>query len=145
MMAIEPLDLAGCGDYSDGVNLPQICRPRNYLSLMLLALAACGAHSSSSSVDTQALTGSERFAWDQPAANRSELSEFHYAVYVDGTRHPAGDVVCGTTPSSAGFPCTCKLPQMSSGPHTLEVAAFITDAGAVKESSRSPAVKVTMR
>jgi hypothetical protein len=127
------------------VSLPRICRSLNCFPLVLLALAACGGHSATPPVDTQVLTGRERFAWDQPADNRSELSNFHYAVYVDGTRTAAVDVVCGTTRSSAGFPCTCKLPQMSSGPHTLQVAAFITDAGAVKESTRSAAVRVTMR
>ena len=127
------------------MNLPRIGRPLNCFPLVLLALAACGGHSATPAVDTQVLTRSERFAWDQLADNRSELSNLHYAVYVDGTRTPAVDVVCGTTRSSAGFPCTCKLPQMSSGPHILQVAAFITDAGDVKESTRSAAVKVTRR
>jgi len=73
------------------------------------------------------------------------LQAFHYAVYVDGTRTEAVDATCGTTPSSAGFACTCKMPQMSSGEHSLQVAAFITEGGVVKESSRSAAVRVTMR
>src|SRR5205814_7088277 len=47
------------------------------------------------------------------------------------------------TPSSgADASCLAPLPSMSSGAHTLELAAFIVDAGAVLESSRSTALSV---
>jgi hypothetical protein len=93
----------------------------------------------------QILSGNERFGWDQPASDHAELASFRYAMYVDGTRSEAADVVCATTAAAAGFACTCRLPQLTAGSHTLQVAAYITDNGEVRESSRSAPVRVTMR
>jgi hypothetical protein len=115
--------------------------------LLAAILGACGGSASppASAGDGQVLTGTERFGWDQQASDRSELASFKYAMYVDGTRTEAVDVTCENSRSAAGFPCTCRLPSMTPGPHTLQVAAFINDAGTVRESSRSAPVRVTMR
>jgi hypothetical protein len=93
--------------------------------------------------DGQVITGNERFGWDQAAADVAELASFGYAVYLDGVRTEAVDVSCGTTATAAGFPCTCRLPAMSVGAHTLQVAAFVVDGATIRESERSPAVQVT--
>jgi hypothetical protein len=120
--------------------------PAAWILPLLLMLSACGGSTPPpAGGDGQVLTGTERFGWDQPAADRGELASFRYALYLDDTRLDATDVSCGDTRSASGFLCTCKLPPMSPGSHTLQVAAFVTDQGVVKESSRSAAVRVTMR
>jgi hypothetical protein len=115
------------------------------------ALTACGgAPPSTPSVPTtpstggETISGSERMGWDQPASDAGELATYRYALYVDDTRGEASDVTC--TAASAGlFVCTCKLPAMASGAHTLQVAAFVLDGATVVESDRSTAVRVTIR
>jgi len=91
-----------------------------------------------------AISGSEPMGWDQPASNASELGTYRYAVYLDDARREAMDVSC-TAAASGLFACTCKLPPMSSGAHTLQVAAFVQDGDAIAESPRSAAVRVTIR
>lgn len=83
--------------------------------------------------------------WDQKAGDVRELSSFGYAVYVDGTRSEASNVSCGETPGAAGFPCTCRLPPLAQGSHSLQVAAYVNDAGTVRESDRSAALQVILR
>jgi hypothetical protein len=116
-------------------------------AIVAVAVGACAGtgSSSGSSGEPQVLTGNERFGWDQLATSRDELTSFRYALYVDGTRVEASEVTCGNTPSAAGYPCTCRLPQMAPGPHTLQVAAFVSEGDVVKESSRSEPVRVTVR
>jgi hypothetical protein len=111
------------------------------------AISACGggAGSGSNGDGGQVLTGTERFGWDQLAADRAELASFKYAMYVDGVRSEALDVTCASTRTSAGFTCTCRLPTLTPGPHTLQVAAFVVDGAVVRESSRSAPVRVTAR
>ena len=111
---------------------------------LLIACAACG-RSRPKSDEGQVLTGKERFGWDQKAANRAELSKLRYAMYVDGDRIDVSDVTCGDTAGPAGFSCTCALPRMSSGSHTLQVSAYVIDGSSVKESSRSAPVRVVIR
>jgi hypothetical protein len=91
------------------------------------------------------ISGSERFGWDQPAADAGELATFRYAMYVDEVRSEAADVSCDASPSAGRFACTSRLPSMSIGAHTLQVAAFVIDAGAVRESARSAGVRVVKR
>ena len=112
--------------------------------VLLIASAACG-QSGSTADEGQVLTGNERFGWDQKAADRAELSKLRYAMYVDGNRIEISEVRCSDTPGQAGFSCTCPLPRMSSGPHTLQVAAYVMDGSSVKESSRSAPVRVAIR
>jgi hypothetical protein len=111
-----------------------------------LALPACGGGSPPGSGGSGLLlNGNERFGWDQPATDRSELATFQYAMYVDDVRSEVTDVNCATTRTAAGFACTSRLPQLSPGTHTLQIAAFVLDGSTVRESSRSTPVRVTMR
>ncbi|HEY7450448.1 MAG TPA: PQQ-dependent sugar dehydrogenase [Vicinamibacterales bacterium] len=87
------------------------------------------------------ITGNERIGWDQPAANATDLASFRYAIYVDGTRSELTNVTCSTTSGPSGFACTAALPSMTTGAHTLEIAAFVVD-GAVLESGKSTALRV---
>jgi hypothetical protein len=109
-----------------------------------LTFAACGG-SPSMPGGTETITGVERFGWDQPAADAGELGSFRYALYVDTTRGEAADVACAAGQSSGGFTCTSRLPAMPTGVHGLQVAAFVIDGGAVRESARSAAVRVIKR
>jgi hypothetical protein len=106
--------------------------------------AACGGSPSTpNSGDT--ITGAERFGWDQPAADAAELASFRYALYVDDLRSEAADVTCAPAQAGAGFACTARMPAMPAGVHNLQVASFVIDGGAVRESPRSAAVRVTKR
>jgi hypothetical protein len=110
-------------------------------------LAACGGSPSPSppGSTTEAVTGDERFGWDQPAADAAELASFRYALYVDDVRSDAADVSCAATQTSGRFACSCRLPTMSTGSHTIQVAAFVSDSGNTLESPRSPGVRVVKR
>jgi hypothetical protein len=109
-----------------------------------VVVAACGGAPTTPS-GAETITGSERFGWDQPAADAGELASFRYAMYVDDARSEAADVSCTPGSSSGRFACTSILPSMPSGAHTLQVAAFVLDAGVVRESARSVAVRVFKR
>jgi hypothetical protein len=113
------------------------------LALVCLACAACGGSPSSPSADT--ITGGERFGWDQAAADAAEAASFRFAIYVDDARSEATDASCATSQASGRFACTAALPAMTTGAHSLQVAAFVLDAGVVRESARSAAVRVVKR
>ena len=113
------------------------------LVLTCLLASACGRSSGApGSSDVEIVTGLERFGWDQPAADAGELSSFRYAIYVDNSRTEAADVSCGSTSAGGRFACTCQLPLIASGSHTLQVAAFVSDEGTVRESARSATVRI---
>lgn len=114
-----------------------------WLAFASLALAACGSPSAPSGTET--INGSERFGWDQPAADAGEVASFRFALYVDDARSEASEVACAASPTSGRFACTAALPALSSGTHTLQVAAFVLDGGAIRESTRSAAVRVVKR
>ncbi|MEO6238682.1 MAG: hypothetical protein ABIQ52_16930 [Vicinamibacterales bacterium] len=118
-------------------------RARLFL-FVTLVLAACGG-SPSAPNGTESISGAERFGWDQPAADAGELASFRYAIYVDEARSEAGDVSCAAAQASGRFACTSRLPTMAAGVHAVQVAAFVLDGGAVRESARSAAVRVTKR
>jgi hypothetical protein len=113
--------------------------------LMSLLPLACGASSSGppASGAPETITGSERFGWTQPAADAGELATFRYAIYVDEARSEAAEVACAPDDVSGRFACTSSLPAMTAGGHALQIAAFVLDAGIVRESARSAAVRVT--
>lgn len=73
----------------------------------------------------------------------AELATFRYAIYVDGTRFELGEVTCGSTAGPGGFACSGRLPAMSVGTHTLELASFF-DAGGIIESPKSSPLRVTV-
>src|SRR4029079_13650900 len=110
-----------------------------------VVLVACGGKSPTSPGTGDVITGSERFGWDQPAADAGELATFRYAMYVDEARGEAADVTCDAASTSGRFACTSRLPSMPNGMHTLQVAAFVIDAGLVRESARSASVRVVKR
>jgi glucose/arabinose dehydrogenase len=82
-------------------------------------------------------------AWDQPASSASELAQYTYVVYIDGTRTALGNATCGSTAAQTGYPCTAPLPALSVGQHTLQVAAVISSGGTTVEGDRSAAITVT--
>jgi glucose/arabinose dehydrogenase len=88
-------------------------------------------------------TGKERLGWDQQAIDNDTLATFGYAVYVDGTRSELADVSCGTSPGPSGFGCSGRLPSMSRGVHTLELAAFVAGSAGL-ESDRSSPLRVNV-
>ena len=88
------------------------------------------------------VTGSERLGWTQAAPSQTELATFRYAVYVDGSRSELTGTSCQPSQAATVFQCSAPLPAMSAGPHTIELAAFITDGG-VLESPRSAPIQVT--
>jgi hypothetical protein len=92
----------------------------------------------------QQVAGTERLAWTQTAADNRESSTFRYAAYVDGIRVELMDVSCNpaSSPTSTAFECSAPLPAMSTGTHVLEVAMFIVEGSAVRESPRSAPMKV---
>src|SRR6266511_8795 len=111
-------------------------RPKLFLAIASLVRAACGGSTPAPS-GTETITGVERFGWDQPAADAGELASFRYALYVDDARSEAADVSCAPGQASGRFACTSSLPAISNGTHTLQIAAFVIDGGAVRESARS--------
>jgi len=120
---------------------------RGLIALLVgAAVAACDRTTPppapSPSPGPERITGSERLGWNQPASDAAELASFLYAIYVDGARSALSSVSCEATPSQAGYACSARLPALSAGPHTLELAAFFLDAGAVVESSRSASLQV---
>jgi glucose/arabinose dehydrogenase len=88
------------------------------------------------------VTGSERLGWMQFAQSQAELATFHYAIYLDGSRGELAGASCETSQSATLFQCSAPLPDMTVGPHTIELAAFIID-GVVLESPRSAGIQVT--
>lgn len=111
--------------------------------LMCLLVCACGGSPESPPPgDSETITGSERFGWDQPASDAGELALFRYAIYVDDRRTDAIDVTCASTATNGRFACSSRLPVLASGSHTLQVAAFVVDGTDTRESSRSAAVRI---
>jgi len=92
---------------------------------------------------SETINGTERIGWDQRAADTVELAAIGYVLYVDGTRTPLTAVTCATEASATGFACNARLPALSSGSHTLQLASFVTD-GTVLESERTASLSVTV-
>jgi Glucose / Sorbosone dehydrogenase len=92
-------------------------------------------------VGAETISGSERIGWDQPAADTAELTAIRYAIYVDGLRSELTEASCASTATAAGYACSSRLPPLSAGNHTLELASFTVD-GSTFESARSPALRV---
>jgi hypothetical protein len=113
------------------------------VALASCLVSACGGSSGApGSSDVEMITGVERFGWEQPATDAGELASFRYAMYVDNGRSEATDVSCGSASASGRFACSCQLPAMTSGSHTLQIAAFLIDQSTSRESARSATVRV---
>jgi glucose/arabinose dehydrogenase len=123
--------------------------PRVVPVLLFVASAACGGSSTPSTPSPgggsggETITGRERIGWDQTAASTGELGRLKYAIYVDGVRNVLNGVTCATSPGANGYECSARLPTMSNGTHTLEIAAF-TDSGNLVESAKSTSLRVTV-
>ena len=124
---------------------------RVWLAVWCIAVAACDRQTPAPPVVEppgagETINGTERLGWDQPAADAVELATIGYAIYVDDVRTQLAGVSCAsssTTTAAAGFACSARLPSLSAGPHTLQLASFVTDGG-VLESARSAALRVTV-
>ncbi|MGH9141171.1 MAG: PQQ-dependent sugar dehydrogenase [Vicinamibacterales bacterium] len=120
---------------------------RHWIVVCGLAFISCGSSPPPPAVDapggTQTINGSERIGWDQAAADAVELAIFGYAIYVDGARTVASDVSCASAPNDTTFACTARLPSMTAGAHTLELASFV-DQGTLLESARSAPLHVML-
>jgi hypothetical protein len=92
---------------------------------------------------SQTISGTERLGWNQAAADAVELATIGYVIYVDGVRTELAGVTCASAATATGFPCSARLPPMSAGPHTLQLASFVND-GSILESARSGALRVTL-
>ena len=118
--------------------------------LITLFAAACGSGTppppatGPGTQTTESITGRERIGWDQPAADSSELATFGYAIYVDGARNVIGDFTCAPGVAADRFACNGKLPPMSNGAHTLEIATFNAANADAGESAKSPALHVVV-
>src|SRR5262249_30978874 len=113
-----------------------------------LLVAGCGHSAPSPPVvtppqGTETINGSERLGWDQPAADAAELATIRYAIYVDGTRSELTGPTCSTTATATSFACSARLPALTPGTHTLELASFVQD-GSLLESPRSAPLRVTL-
>lgn len=114
---------------------------------LLVFLAACGSKTPSPPTTpggVESIRGTERLGWDQRAGDTVELATFRYAIYIDGNRSEAADVSCGNTAGASGFGCSSRLPSMTPGSHTLELATFIVDGSTILESSRSAPLRVNV-
>jgi glucose/arabinose dehydrogenase len=118
------------------------------LVLVCFAAAACGGGkddppgSPDPGTGGERITGSERLGWTQAASSADELNRFSYVAYVDGNRVQLSSVQCA--PSGTAYQCSSRMPSMSPGSHTIELASFIVDGGATIEGPRSAALRVTL-
>jgi glucose/arabinose dehydrogenase len=110
-----------------------------------LAMGGCGgSNNPPGSGGSQTIRGTERLGWDQVADSPSALAAIRYVVYVDGTRTELPDVTCANNAGTAGFACSSRLPSLSPGQHTLELASYVVVDGAVNESPRSAGLVVVV-
>jgi glucose/arabinose dehydrogenase len=114
----------------------------------MAALTACGESDtpapSPGPGGSEPIRGTERLGWDQQAGSSSELATFQYAIYVDGSRTQMADVSCASAAGEAGFACSGRLPSMTQGTHTLELAAFFFEGDRIVEGPRSGPLSVTV-
>ena len=92
----------------------------------------------------ETISGRERLGWDQPALNAAELATYRFAVHVDDVRSEMSEVTCGSTAGPNGFACSGRLPAMSPGAHRLELTTFVASGDGILESTKSPALQVTV-
>ena len=118
------------------------------LLLAFVVTTACGGKSDPPATSPGtgtggSITGNERLGWDQTASTTDELARLRYVIYVDGVRSELADATCGSTAGAAGYACSARLPAMTAGTHTLEVASYV-DSGTIIESPKSSPLRVTV-
>ena len=121
-----------------------------YFLLVCLIASACGG--SGNPPGTQdppggdqgdRITGNERLGWTQAATDRPAVNAIGFLAYVDGrTRVELNGVAC--TGTSSPFECSSRMPSMSAGTHTIEIASFTMVDGNPLESTRSAPLRVTV-
>jgi len=121
---------------------------RAYVLGLCVVLVACDRQTPAPPTVTpspagETINGSERIGWDQRAADSVELAAVRYAIYVDNARSELAGASCAASQTPGTFTCSARLPTLSSGAHTLELASFVVD-GSVLESARSGALRVTV-
>jgi glucose/arabinose dehydrogenase len=123
---------------------------RGFWILITLFAAACGSSRPSppstggSGGGPVSITGRERIGWDQPAGDADLLGSLRFAIYVDSIRHEMTDASCSSVVGASGFPCSGQLPPMTSGAHTLQIAAFSGSDAALVEGDRSSPLQVNV-
>jgi aldose sugar dehydrogenase len=120
-----------------------------YFLAVGLMVSACGGSgsppgSSNPPGGTQGerISGNERLGWGQHAGSRDELGAVRFVAYVDGNRVELNGVAC--TVNNSPFDCTSRMPSMSPGTHTIELASYVMDGGQLVESGRSEPLRVTL-
>jgi glucose/arabinose dehydrogenase len=118
------------------------------LLVCFLGAAACGGKGDPGSSpnpgpgDGERITGNERLGWNQSASSNDELNRFRFVAYVDGNRVELANVQC--SPTGGSFQCSSRMPSMTPGSHTLELASFINEGGQTLEGARSAPLRVTV-
>jgi aldose sugar dehydrogenase len=125
---------------------------RHYLLALVACatLAGCGKDDPPTPPNTPPpsgdiqVSGGERIGWRQLAADAGALGLLHYVMYIDGARTALGGVSCGSTATAEGFDCNAPLPLLTTGRHTLEIAAVASGPAGDVESERSSPLQVVM-
>jgi glucose/arabinose dehydrogenase len=113
-----------------------------WLGLVLYAVALVACDKSKTPDEGEGLlNGSERIGWDQAARDGNGPSSFRFVIYVDGQRSDLTDVSC-VQAGATQLSCSARLPTMSQGSHTIELASILVDGGA--ESDRSSPIQVNV-
>ena len=113
------------------------------LCLLTATLAASCGGSSDGSSNGNVVPGSTRLAWDQTAANATELAGLHFVIYIDNVRSELPGAACSGPAGSAGFSCEATLPSMTSGQHTIQLASYVVGE-VLLESPKSAPLTVTV-
>jgi len=118
------------------------------VAALAVSFAACGSSTPPPSTSDpggtgERISGNERLGWNQGASSAGDLATFRYAAYVDGNRVELADVSCGGLASGVA-PCNSRMPAMTPGAHSIELASFLVDGESVIESGRSAPLRVTV-
>ncbi len=118
------------------------------VAVLAVGLASCGGGTPPPSTSDpggtgERISGNERLGWNQAATSADQLATFRYAAYVDGSRVELADGAC-TGPVGGTAPCSSRMPAMTPGAHTIELASFVVDGATVAESGKSAALRVTV-
>jgi glucose/arabinose dehydrogenase len=91
------------------------------------------------------VTGTERLGWDQSADSAADLQALSFLVFVDGAQRSLAGAACMTTSNASGFPCSAPRPALTTGQHTLQLAALRNTEDGVRQSELSaPLIVVKM-
>jgi hypothetical protein len=132
--------------YPTAVSIPQ--RVAACLAAFsIVASFACGDDGTRVDVEPPAtpggavsIRGTERLAWDQPASSYQVVRQYAFTLFIDENRASLAGVECLDSSTAAGYPCSARLPEMSNGTHTIQLAAVVDGV----ESARSSPLTVSM-